>query len=107
VTSPERRADTLPTAAQVSLVMTIFLHARLHRAQLRNQVTLQLAASYHPPTPRCVACPTCGDLFFADREVASGPDVRELEAWEALAKLDAECPDHPHWFTVGPYSPRS
>ena len=81
--------------------MTVFFHTRVHRTQLHELVTAQLTGSRRPPQPRLVVCPTCGDAYFANRPAASSRSVRELEEWEALAKLDGECPDHPHWFLVG------
>lgn len=86
--------------------MTAFLHARLHRDQLRDTVTAQLATAKTPPRLWLVLCPSCGDTFFADRGADSDVCASELEQWEALAKLDGECPDHPHWFVVGPYDKR-
>ena len=83
--------------------MTHLLHARLHRLRLRD-VAAGCTREGGLPRPMLVVCPTCGEVFFADPGPASNPGARELEEWEALAKLDGECPDHPHRFTVGPYS---
>ncbi len=81
--------------------MTRFLHAQLHRARLRDLVVAQLAVDDEPPHPVMAICPTCGVAYFADLEPADDPWELELEEWEALAKLDGECPDHPHAFLVG------
>ena len=83
--------------------MTRLLHARLHRLRLRAVAAAGLACGDGLPCPMFVVCPTCGEVFFADPGPVSSPGARELEEWEALAKLDGECPDHPHRFTVGPY----
>jgi hypothetical protein len=81
--------------------MTRFLHARLHRSRLRDVVAAHLAADAGSPRPVMAIYPTCGDAFFADPTRVGHRSA--LEVWEALAKLDGECPDHPHWFTVGPF----
>ena len=86
--------------------MTRLLHARLHRRRLRDMVTAQLAREERLPRPMLVVCPTCGEVFFADPGPVGSPRERELEEWEALARLDGECPDHPHRFIVGPFGRR-
>ena len=82
-------------------MLTRFLHAHLHRSRLRELVATQLAVNGLPSQPVLTVCPTCGQAYFAD----VGPDIDawelELEMWEAVARLDGECPDHPYWFIVG------
>ena len=65
---------------------TRFLLARIHRARLRE----------------LVACPRCGDEYFADLNPnESEPQWLQEDEWEALVRLDEECPDHAHRFVVG------
>lgn len=81
--------------------MTLFLQVQLHRARLRDLVLAQVGRSHGlPPHPLVAICPTCGASFFADPEPPTARQ-RALHTWEALAKLDGECPDYGHWFTVG------
>ena len=82
--------------------MTLFLHTRIHRVRLRDWVAAQVSVTDEPPRPLVVVCPTCGETFFADLTPGGNPDARRLTEWEAVARLDGECPDHPHWFTVKP-----
>ena len=81
--------------------MTRVLHTHLHRARLRDLVATHLAGDDGPPHPVMAVCPTCGTSYFADLTPMEDPWELELEEWEALAKRDGECPDHPHWFLVG------
>ena len=78
-----------------------FLHAQIHRVLLAELVTAQLAADKSPPRQSVAICPTCGQTYVADIEPHENPLDLDLEGWEALAKLDGECPDHPHSFVVG------
>lgn len=81
--------------------MTLYLHARLYRVRLRDLVATQITDGDEPPRPLLAVCPTCGETYFADPREAAAPHAIAIESWEALARLDGECPDHPHWFTVG------
>lgn len=77
------------------------LHARIHRARLRELIAAVPVFGDRPPEPVILSCPTCGDEFFADLAPYEEPfDLEELE-WEALTWLDRECPDHAHRFEVG------
>ena len=53
------------------------------------------------PEPVLFACPRCGDEFFLDLD--HDCEVWDADAleWQALVRLDGECPDHPHRFEVG------
>lgn len=86
--------------------MTTFLHAMIHRERLRR---FSLAPA-HPDRPLrqplLAFCPTCGESYFTEQEPNSGSRRQSLETWEAVARLDGECPDHPHHFAVGPYPGR-
>ena len=79
-----------------------FLLARLHHARLRELVAGYGIPAELVPEPRIIQCPRCGDEFFADIDPA-GDEPRWLEEdeWEALVRLDGECPDHAHRFAVG------
>jgi len=56
----------------------------------------------HAPDIIDLRCTRRGALSVA--ELAPDEDPWELNAWEwvAVARPDAECPDHPHAFTVEP-----
>ncbi len=71
--------------------MTVFLHARIHRARWRALIAAE---------PVLIACPTCGTAYAADLEPEEEPVELEADEWAALVRLDAECPDHPHRFSV-------
>lgn len=68
------------------------LHARVHRTRLRELIAAVPVFGDQSPEPLMIACPACGDEFFADLEA--------LE-WGALVRLEGECPDHAHRFAVG------
>ena len=79
-----------------------FPHARLHRARLRELVTGHAIPAELVAAPLLIACPRCGDEFFADLGPdESEPRFYESDEWEAVVRLDRECPDHAHRFAVG------
>ena len=78
----------------------IVLHARVHRARYRELVAAEGLALDAAPEPVLFACPRCGDEFFLDLDTDTEPwDVEEAE-WQAVTRLDGECPDHAHRFVI-------
>ena len=81
---------------------TRFLLARIHRARLRELVAAHGIPAELVPEPLVIACPRCGDEFFADIGPDEGePRWLEEDEWEATVRLEGECPDHAHRFFVG------
>ncbi len=80
--------------------MITFLLARLHRTRLHELVAArELPTEFAPDVVR-IACPKCGDEFFADLEPEEEPILLDQAEWAAVVRLDEECPDHAHRFEV-------
>ena len=82
--------------------MTVFLLARLHRYRLRQLVAGEGLPPDLVPEPLIIACPRCDAEYFADLEPTAGePLMLEPDEWEAVSRLEDECPNHAHRFHVG------
>lgn len=78
-----------------------FFHAGVHRQWYRELTTLK--PLYNPGTlePFEVQCPRCGLVYATGLSPSEvWPNLEELGR-EAASTLEAECPDHPHFFEVG------
>ncbi len=73
----------------------------MHRARFRELVAGEgLPAELVPEVLR-IACPRCGDWYFADLDQQDAePFDLEAQEWAALVRLESECPDHSHSFVV-------
>ena len=71
--------------------MATVLHARVHRARLRQLEDVR---------PAVIRCPRCGDSWFTDLAAAPLPLIWQDALIAAMARLHSECPDHPHSFEV-------
>jgi hypothetical protein len=78
----------------------IFFLASLHRQRYRELVA-QTGGDL-PIEPVEVVCPTCSTVYVADLAPDEDPVALELEEWAAWERLQAECPDHAHWFAAEP-----
>ena len=76
-------------------------HAGVHRARFRELVAGEGLPAELVPEVRRIACPHCGDWYFAELDPAESERF-DLEAreWAALVRLEGECPDHPQNFVV-------
>jgi len=83
----------------------VFLHAGVHRAAYRQLVSATDALRAIPLEPVTIICPGCGDLYVASLALDEEPFDLEEQEWEATCILDAECPDHRHYFEVGGETP--
>jgi hypothetical protein len=77
-----------------------WLHARIHRDELRALIVAAPIFGEMPPEPLLIACPRCGDEYVADLGAYEEPVTMEEDEWAALMRLDGECPDHAHRFTI-------
>jgi hypothetical protein len=77
-----------------------WVHARIHRAELRALIAASPIFGEQPPEPVLIACPRCGDEYVADLGPYDEPETLEGDEWAALVRLDEECPDHAHRFSV-------
>lgn len=81
---------------------TEYLHTVVHMERLSRFARGAPASDRPVRQPLLAFCPTCGEGYFAEQERGHSRQ-QVLESWEAIARLDGECPDHPHRFAVGPY----
>lgn len=70
-------------------------------AELRALIAQVPLFGEQPPEPVMIACPRCGDDYFADLAPYEEPATLEEDEWAALVRLEVECPDHAHRFTIG------
>src|SRR5215208_395912 len=95
-----RRGPTLPTPARYPGAVR-FLLARFHTAEYRRQIEAAgFPAGHQPEEPMQLRCPRCDALYLAELADDEDPWDFEARAWAALVRLDRECPDHAHAFTV-------
>lgn len=85
--------------------MTDYLHSAIYSRRMRRFTQAEIPAGSPPRQPMLALCPSCGETYFAEQEPLR-THSQTMESWEALAKLDGECPDHPHRFAVGPFPER-
>ena len=78
-----------------------FLHARIYRQRYRELIAEVPVFGDRPPEPFTIACPKCGDVYLAELAPYDEPWDLEEQEWEAVVRLDDECPDHAHRFEVG------
>jgi hypothetical protein len=79
----------------------LLLHVGVHRARYRELIAIRPIPGQEPPEPLTVDCPRCGDRYVAElHPYEEWPDLEEQE-WEAVTALEAECPEHAHFFEVG------
>ena len=80
----------------------LWLHVRVHAAELRALIAGRLATGDWVLQPLVLACPQCQQKFFA----ALPPPFTRAQMHDscaaALTKLAGDCPDHPHAFEAGP-----
>jgi hypothetical protein len=65
-----------------------FLHASIHRDELRALIAAAPVFGDIPPEPVMVDCPTCGDTFFADLAPYDEPLTQGASL---VGSLDADC----------------
>ena len=78
-----------------------FLHAGIHHARLDELRTGVASPFEFARAVVFVACPVCGDSYFADLSPDDEPALLDADEWAAQVKLVDECPDHAHRFSVG------
>ena len=79
----------------------LLLHIGVHRARYRELVGAEAIDGVEPTEPFTAQCPKCGDTCVAELFPHEEPPDLEEQEWGAVAALEAECPDHAHYFETG------
>jgi hypothetical protein len=76
-----------------------FLLASLYRREYRAMIAAEGIPLDVAPDP-VVRCPRCDVLYVADLAPDADPWDLEAAEWQAVVRLDGECPGHAHAFGV-------